>query len=187
MCSPLTMFLRCFSFFALTFFSCFLIWKREIKFFALTFATGSGISFRNFHVFFFAASARLLRSNLLSFWKNELFISFICERTSVCAWEIIQLLLPLLLYTRTLLGTDAVSPPTTSCSHDFCVHIFIYLFVCFVLFLLFLFVCVVGCSHRGMKHPSIQRLCRLSTHRDRESLMWVCVRVCVHKENFIQL
>lgn len=73
----------------------------------------------------------------------------------MCACEIIQLLLPLLLYTRILLGADAVSPPTTSCSHDFCVHIFIYLFVCFVLFSLFFSCWVLSSRHEASIHPKV--------------------------------
>lgn len=167
---------------ALTFF-CFLNWKRKIKFFALTFATGSGISSRNFHFFLLRPLVSCVFICSASVKMNYLFPLYAKERLCVrvkssncyclCCYTH-EFCWALTLFLHRLLAVPMIFVYTFS---------FIYLFVSFS----FRFFLVVGCSHRGMKHPSIQRLYRLSTHRDRESLMWVCVRVCVHKENFIQL
>lgn len=120
----------------------FLISKRRMTFFALAFATVSGISFRNFVFSSFAAPVGLLYFLfvfLFTLLLNKWIIYFpgVCmsEKTSNCPcccccmglWLRLRLLLLPLLF---LVG----SSDDSSSSLDFCVHIFIYLFVCFVHF-----------------------------------------------------
>lgn len=138
---------------ALTFF-CFLNWKRKIKFFALTFATGSGISSRNFHFFLLRPLVSCVFICSASVKMNYLFPLYAKERLCVrvkssncyclCCYTH-EFCWALTLFLHRLLAVPMIFVYTFS---------FIYLFVSFSF--CFFFSCwVLSSRHEASIHPKV--------------------------------